>query len=84
MRALTLNEDGLGVTSKVDDLLRDLLGAAQRAFERRFARSTARLDKSYWRFWTQCGARRWARRRCDRMRQQTRARRQCCMSARWR
>ena len=53
MRALALNEDGLGVTSKVDDLLRDLLGAAQRAFERRFARSTARLDKSYWRFWTQ-------------------------------
>ena len=53
MKALALNEDGLGVTSNSDELLRGLLGAAQRAFERRFARSTIKLDKSYWRFWTQ-------------------------------
>ena len=53
MRALAANEDGLGITGDVDELLRGLLAAAQRAFERRFARSTVQLDKSYWRFWSE-------------------------------
>ena len=49
--AARANEDGLGVTGATDELLRGLLAAAQRAMERRFAPSTRKLDKSYWRLW---------------------------------
>lgn len=40
------NEDGLGITDEVDELLRGLLGAAQRACDRRFAAGTRRLDRA--------------------------------------
>eukprot|EP00966_Prymnesium_polylepis_P022441 516448-Prymnesium_polylepis.1 len=33
--------------------MRGLLEAAMRALDRRFAPSTRRLDKSYWKFWTE-------------------------------
>jgi hypothetical protein len=41
------NSDGLGVTTGNDEFLRGLLAAAQRAFERRFATNTRKLDASY-------------------------------------
>ena len=51
MQSLALNEDGLGVTGQVDDMLRGLLAAAHRAFERRFAKGTNKQDTSYWSMW---------------------------------
>ena len=45
------NEDGLGVLGLSDDVLQKLMAAAQRALDRRFAASTRKKDKSYWRFW---------------------------------
>ena len=53
MQSIAINEDGLGVTGQADGLLRELLAAAQRAFERRFAKSTQKQDNSYWRFWSE-------------------------------
>lgn len=47
------DDDGLGVRGASDELLRQLLGAAMRALERRFADNTRALDKSYWRFWSE-------------------------------
>jgi hypothetical protein len=51
MTNVRANDDGLGVTGQADDILRGLLAAAQRAIEKRYADSTRRKDRSYWRFW---------------------------------
>ena len=53
IRSARSNEDGLGLTGGSDELLQGLLSAAHRAFERRFAKGTRKLDKSYWKFWKQ-------------------------------
>jgi len=47
------NSDGLGLSPACENLLLTLLAAAQRALESGFAPGTRRLDKSYWKFWTQ-------------------------------
>ena len=51
MRDARSDADGLGIKGASDELLRELLEAAMRAIDRRFAPGTRRLDKSYWKFW---------------------------------
>ena len=51
------DEDGLGIKGADDALLKGLLDAAYRALENRYALSTRKLDRSYWRLWSEFCAR---------------------------